>query len=133
MTRGSFVRALYLFLLCKTPRAQIHGRDAIKKMKRMVEVFDTAGSFEFVEKYADGSIFLGSEAKEAGFIDELGNKQDVKEYLEKELGEDVKFKKYKTSKGLADLIGSVMTEQSLNIGRGLGDKLLQEDKTKVLV
>ncbi len=87
----------------------------------------------FVEKYADGSIFLGNEAKEAGFIDELGNKQDVKKYLKEKLGEDITFRKYKTSKGLAEILSGVITEQSMNVGRGLGDKLLQEDNTKVLV
>ncbi len=36
---------------------------------------------EFVEKIADGSTMVGIDAKDAGLIDEIGDIEDVKEYL----------------------------------------------------
>jgi len=41
---------------------------------------------EAVEKLADGSTMLGEDAKEAGLIDEIGDIEDVKQYLRDELG-----------------------------------------------
>ncbi len=41
--------------------------------------------FEYVSKLADGSTMLGIDAKEVGLIDEIGDLEDVKEYLSNKL------------------------------------------------
>lgn len=89
-------------------------------------------TYEEVEKYADGFIFTGKEAKEYGFVDELGNLNDVKEYLEEKYDIEVKFKKMKTKKGFAEVLGGVATETSFNIGKGIGNGLV-DDEAKVSV
>lgn len=44
-----------------------------------------------VEKIADGSTMLGPDAKEAGLIDEIGGIEDVKNYLQTQLGVEPKL------------------------------------------
>lgn len=44
-------------------------------------------SFEDVEKFATGEIFLGYEAKERGLIDAIGGEKEVLGYVEKIIGE----------------------------------------------
>ena len=39
---------------------------------------------EVVEELADGSTMLGNDAKKAGLIDEIGDIEDVKQYLRDE-------------------------------------------------
>lgn len=90
-------------------------------------------SYEEVKEHADGFIFSGREAYEYGFVDELGNKNDVKKYLEELLKTDVKFKKLKTKRGLADMLSGVISENSYNIGKGLGSGLVQDEDTKISV
>ena len=45
-------------------------------------------AIEVVEKLADGSTMLGEDAKSVGLIDEIGDIEDVKQYLRNELGID---------------------------------------------
>jgi len=90
--------------------------------------------FEEVKKHADGFIFSGREAYENGFVDELGNREDVKKYLEELLKTDVKFKTFKVKKGLADMLTGVISENSYNIGKGIGSGFVgEEEKTKISV
>ena len=102
---------------------------AIAKNRKMKE--------EDVRKHADGFIFTGKEALEYGFVDELGNKADVKKYLEGILKTKVKFKKLSTKKGLADFIGEIISENSFELGKGIGAGLTElsetNNKNKVIV
>lgn len=89
-------------------------------------------TYSEVEKHADGFIFSGQEAYENGFVDELGNKEDVRKYLEKLLNTTIEFKQLKTKKGLTEIFGKVLSEQSFKIGEGISSNLLQEE-TKVTI
>jgi protease-4 len=75
-------------------------------------------SEEDVRELATGFVYLGSEAKKLGLIDELGNKKDALEYLEKELDIEAEPVVYKKKKTLSDVLG----EMSFNPG-----SLLQND------
>jgi protease IV len=85
-----------------------------------------------VKKHSDGFIFTGKDAYDFGFVDELGNKEDVRKYFEEKLNTKVEFKNLKTKKGLAEIFGGVMSEQSYKIGEGISSNLLQED-SKVII
>ena len=81
-------------------------------------------SYDDVEKLATGQIYLGYEAKELGLIDEIGGKEDVKEYLKKELNlTEIDIAQYKKEKTLIGMLGSVFNDNSFQIGRGIGSSI----------
>ncbi len=79
-----------------------------------------------VEKIATGLFYLGSEAQRLGLVDELGSKDEVIAYIEKQEDIKVEIVKYKTSTDFWELFGAAMGEQSFNIGQGIGDALTRE-------
>jgi len=78
---------------------------------------------EQVREVADGFVMLGSKAKELGFVDELGGKQEALEYLEGELNITAEPVEYKKTTTLSDLLGQVTAQQFYNIGRGIGSNV----------
>ncbi len=62
-------------------------RDINKAHRMFVEIVaeNRALDFEYVDKLADGSTMLGIDAREVGLIDEIGDLEDVKEYLSNKL------------------------------------------------
>ncbi len=90
-------------------------------------------TYEDVKKHADGFFFLGKDALEYGFVDELGDRNTVKEYLEEKLKIDVDFKKFAVKKGLAEMLGGIVSEQSFNVGKGIGSQILSDEKPKLQV
>jgi protease-4 len=85
-------------------------------------------SIEEVEKLADGLWYLGSESKDLGLVDELGSKEDVRKYLEEELGEKVNFVRYEYKGSIFDSIFALSSEGYYNIGKGIGDSMKLEEK-----
>ncbi len=81
-----------------------------------------------VKKLAHGFIFLGSEAKEAGLIDEFGGMDEAKEYLEKELGITARLATYKRKAGLINLFSESLAQQLYKIGLGVGEGLFNSAK-----
>ncbi len=73
-----------------------------------------------VEKIATGLFYLGSEAKELGLVDELGNREEVIAYVEKQIGEEADLVTYKKEKGLLSSLSQVINEKSFYIGKGIG-------------
>lgn len=82
--------------------------------------------FEDVEKHADGFIFLGGQAKEYGFVDELGGITDAVKYLENELNITAETVEYKKTPGIGDLLGTMSTEGFYSIGKGIGESFKQD-------
>ena len=62
-------------------------RDINKVHRMFVEVVAESRDldYDYVAKLADGSTMLGIDAKEAGLIDDIGDLEDVKEYLRNKL------------------------------------------------
>jgi len=80
-------------------------------------------SIEEVRKVADGFILLGSEAKDLGFVDELGTEDDAVKYLEKKLNITVKKVIYKVKPSLLEALTQVTASPFYAIGTGIGDSL----------
>lgn len=81
-------------------------------------------SYDDVEKLATGQIYLGYEAKELGLIDEIGGKEEVKEYLKKELNlTEIDIAEYKRGKTFIEMLGSIFNDNSYQIGRGIGSSI----------
>jgi protease-4 len=74
-----------------------------------------------VEKIATGMFYLGVEAKELGLVDELGSKEEVINYIEKQIGEEVDLVEYKKERGLLSSLSQVINEKFFYIGKGFGN------------
>ena len=69
---------------------------------------------------ADGSFFLGSEAKEHGLIDEIGNKDDAIRFIERQLNITAKPVEYKEKTGFLSNFVDAMSKPSFFMGQGIG-------------
>jgi protease-4 len=87
---------------------------------------------QFVEKVAEGrdvdaaairdteaKVFLGTEARELGLVDELGTREDVEDDLESRLGEPVSVKEFKPSQGLAQRFKMGTQQVAYAFGQGI--------------
>ncbi|MDP7115626.1 MAG: signal peptide peptidase SppA [Candidatus Woesearchaeota archaeon] len=83
-----------------------------------------------VRRLATGQIFLGREALELGLVDEIGGKEEVKQYLETALGEEVKLFEYEDKESFLDLLSEIMSGQSFSVGQGIGSALLSKQATR---
>ena len=85
-----------------------------------------------VKKLATGEFYLGVEALEYGLIDQLGDKDTVKEYLkEKTQLDEVDFVTYQTEVSFFDLVSGIFSQMSFDLGRGLGAIFLEQN-TKLM-
>ncbi len=92
-------------------------------------------SVEKVTEIATGWVYLGEDAKDLGLIDEVGNLDDAKAYLEETLNTTVTFKTYQKPSSFLELL-SGSAETSINnfgmsIGQGLGNSIKSEDKYNI--
>ena len=74
-----------------------------------------------VERLATGQFYLGVDALNLGLVDELGSKDEVKKYIEKQIDGEVDFVNYKTEKGFLGALSGVMSQNSFFIGKGIGN------------
>ena len=81
-----------------------------------------------VEKIATGMFYIGSEAKQLGLIDELGGREEVIDYVEKQIGEEADVVRYKKEKGFFGALSRAMNEKSFYIGKGLGNSFFTKSK-----
>lgn len=81
---------------------------------------------DYVNKIATGMFYVGDEAYELGLVDELGGKDEVIAYIERQEQIDVDFVDYKPKKGFSELFGGVMGEQSFHVGKGIGHALTSQ-------
>jgi len=88
-------------------------------------------SKEHVRELATGFIFLGSEAKAEGLVDELGGRDEAIAYLEKELGIEVEIGEYKTKTTWGDILSDLQFSRGYSVGRGIGDSFLAEQEFKI--
>ncbi|MBW2975769.1 signal peptide peptidase SppA [Candidatus Woesearchaeota archaeon] len=78
-----------------------------------------------VRELATGMFYLGEDAKELGLVDVLGGKEEVISLIRDDLNITVELVEYKQEAGLADLLGSVFSQQSFFIGKGIGNSLAE--------
>ena len=83
-------------------------------------------SVEKVRELATGFVYLGSEAKELGLVDELGGKKEALEYLENTLSIEAETVEYKEHKSVFDKLAGVTSENFYQIGKGIGSTYTKE-------
>ena len=83
---------------------------------------------EDVEKIATGLFYIGAEAKQLGLVDELGSREEVINYVERQIGEEADIVRYKKEKGFFSALSQAMNEKSFYIGKGLGNSFITQAK-----
>lgn len=79
-----------------------------------------------VTELANGFVYLGTEAKELGLVDELGTKEDAIKYIEKQYNITAEPVTYKKKGTFFEELSSVSANNYYNIGRGMGSMFTQE-------
>lgn len=91
-------------------------------------------SLDDVRKVADGLFYLGEEAQKLGLVDILGDKETAKELLKETLNlPDVQIVEYKKPKGFIDALFKSFSQQSFNVGEGIGKSLVDSEAKKSLI
>jgi len=79
-----------------------------------------------VTELATGFVYLGSEAKELGLVDELGTKEDAIKHIEKQLNITAEPIDYKKKGTFFEELSSVTANNYYQMGRGMGSIFSQE-------
>lgn len=79
-----------------------------------------------VRQFSEGLFYIGSEAKELGLIDVLGNKDDAVKIIEDKFNITADLVEYKEKKTFMDIISDVFSRQSFRVGQGIGSSLFRE-------
>ncbi len=86
-----------------------------------------------IKLLADGFVFLGSEAKENGLVDELGGIDDAIGHIEQKLNITVQTFEYKEKLGVVEFLTGMLDKQSFQLGQGFGAIFLTQAKTSITV
>lgn len=86
---------------------------------------------EKVKELATGRIFLGIEALDVGLVDELGDKETVKEYLEQKLGTKIEFIEMKDKLSFFELLAQASFQRSFYIGKGIGSMFFEQQGLQI--
>ncbi len=84
-----------------------------------------------IRELATGRIFLGVEALDAGLIDQLGDKETVKGYLEETLGTKIEFVEMKDKLSFFELLAQASFQRSFYIGKGIGSIFLERQGLQI--
>ncbi len=88
-------------------------------------------TIEDVRELATGFVFLGSEAKQIGLVDELGGKEQALNYLEKQLNITAKPVTFKKRGSILEQFAGMTNKGFFNIGKGIGSVFSAEEQTKI--
>ena len=79
---------------------------------------------EYVRELATGQVYLGVEAVRLGLVDELGDLETVKQYLQDVYGlEEVSFVRYERQTSLLDIFTGRVQTLAHALGEGIGERL----------
>ena len=81
-----------------------------------------------IEKIATGTFYIGAKAKDLGLVDKLGSREEVINYIEKQIGEDADLVEYKKEKGFFESLSQIFNENSFYVGKGLGSSIITQAK-----
>lgn len=110
-----------------------------QKLDYMHEVFiahvaaNRGLAVEDVRVLADGFIYLGVEAKENGLIDEIGSYADAVAAIEADLNITVEIEEYEKDLSFIEALASLFSQQSYNVGIGIGDSFKASRVNKLQV
>ncbi len=79
---------------------------------------------EKIKEISQAAFYLGDQALDLGLIDQLGGRQEVEKYLEKELNKSIQIVEFKKSKGFWESLQEIYFQRGFFVGRGIGNSLL---------
>jgi len=89
--------------------------------------------YEYVKNISTGMFYLGVQAKDIGLIDNIGNKDDVEDYLKTLLNAtEVNYVEYIKPPGFLEALAGVISKGFFYMGRGIASGLVELEKTKIL-
>jgi protease-4 len=78
-------------------------------------------SKEQVDSVSEGMFYLGSQAKELGLVDDLGNEDNAKEYLKKKLNvSEINLVEIQSNPSLWQELSKIMSGSFFYMGKGIG-------------
>lgn len=80
-----------------------------------------------IRDLATGFVYLGSEAKAEGLIDEFGGREEAIRYIEQLHGIKGEVGEYKPKRTLGDLLSELYFDKGYAVGRGIGDSMLSQN------
>jgi protease-4 len=86
---------------------------------------------EKVRELATGFVYLGSEAKELGLVDELGGKKEALKYLEKELNITAEPVEYGKKTGFFETLSGLTAQNFYHMGKGIGSSFSTDTKVSL--
>ena len=100
----------------------------------MDDVIENRGlSGSDLEVISDGRVFLGAESVDYGLVDELGNMNDVEEYLEDLLNVSIRFRETKRRTSAFPFFSSVSSDFAFNVGRGFASWIVEDEKPEEMI
>jgi len=109
-------RVLFQKLLARTHDEFISAVATNRKMPR-----------EDVVKLATGFVFLGSEGKELGLVDQLGGLEDAYEYLRLQLNTTIDPVTFSRPPTFFEALSSTMSPTAFSLGQGIGSSLFSAE------
>ncbi len=84
-------------------------------------------SYEQVDSLATGQIYLGSEAKQLGLIDELGGIEEAEKIMKEKYGiEKAGYYEYKDENAILGGLYGAVSKQSFHVGEGIGSAIAEK-------
>ena len=84
-----------------------------------------------IRQYAQGQVFLGTEAIEIGLIDEIGTKDDAVKMLEEQLGIEAELLEFKQPTSIFGPLVSVMDSFSFRMGEGFASQTFKQHQSGI--
>ena len=92
--------------------------------------------YEKAVEVSTGIFYLGTQAKTLGLVDQVGNQDDVEEYLKHVLNAtDIDYVQYLKPTGFLEQLAGVISEGFFYIGKGFASGLVESDsleRTRIL-
>lgn len=89
-------------------------------------------TIEQVQKIATGEFYLGVEALKLGLIDQIGDLDTAKKYLQDNYDlEPIDLVVYRSEAGFFDLLANLLNDFSFSLGEGLGSQFVEENQALI--
>ncbi|MFP4401035.1 MAG: signal peptide peptidase SppA [Candidatus Woesearchaeota archaeon] len=88
---------------------------------------------EDIEPLSEGQIFLGSESVDLGLVDDLGNIDDAKLYLESVLDKNVSLRRHVEQRSIFDVFALKSDRKFFMMGKGIGETMFSGDDASFVI
>ncbi|HLP79438.1 MAG TPA: signal peptide peptidase SppA [Acidobacteriota bacterium] len=87
----------------------------------------------YVRSIADGFVWTGQSALDAGLIDEIGGKDEAVQYIEDMFNISVNLKEYYQEPSFLEMLGGFISDFGHSIGLGIGEKMAPQLSQEIVI